>query len=79
MYVCMPPSPNFHLCPTFPEGCDPVSLHESAEFQELSIRRRNAFHKKIEFSDEYARKLRHAYFRLRKLYGRSSWKSVGCP
>ena len=47
--------------PDIPEGCDPVSLHESAEFKSYqsgdempSIKNR--------VSDEYARKLRHAYF-----------------
>ena len=47
--------------PDIPEGCDPVSLHESAEFKSYqsgdempSIKNR--------ISDEYARKLRHAYF-----------------
>ena len=47
--------------PDIPEGCDPASLHESAEFKSYqsgdempSIKNR--------VSDEYARKLRHAYF-----------------
>lgn len=55
-----PPSP-FHLCPTFRKDAIPVSLHESAEFKSYqsgdempSIKNR--------VSDEYARKLRHAYF-----------------
>lgn len=47
--------------PDIPEGCDPISLHESAEFKSYQLGDEMPFIEK-RVSDDYARKLRHAYF-----------------